>query len=101
MATFVTSRPFRGLRQLAYERLLETRPDWVREVSKGELETYLKKLETWCLDRGWELVPIYEKKLGCSQELLASDWAENQRRSDQAVEMARRQATQEMLDSLA
>lgn len=56
MAKFVTSRPFSGVRQIKFEQLLETNPDWVAQVSERELEDYLYALEKRYQDRCHQLV---------------------------------------------
>lgn len=56
MAKFVTSRPFSGVRQIKFEQLLETNPEWVAQVSERELEDYLYALEKRYQDRCHQLV---------------------------------------------
>ena len=98
MATFLTSRPFGGIRQAKYEQLLEKNPDWIRGATRQEVEDYLKKVERRFVDRMGELIPGMEKQLGCGQELMREDWAENFSRLQQAQEMAREVAWREAME---
>lgn len=56
MAKFLTDRPFSGVRQIKYEQLLETDPEWVAQVSKEELREYLYALERRYQERCYQLV---------------------------------------------
>lgn len=69
MTTFLSSHPFSGVKQIKYEQLMETNPQFVKDMGKTEFEEYLKTLERRCQDRCFELVEMfveeaYEKNPG-------------------------------------
>lgn len=101
MATFLGDRPFTSLKQMKYEQLLERDPEWVKEVSKEELEAYLEKLQQRYLERLKELHPLYEEKLGLTfevrQDLLQNNWMKFYQTVEEAQRLAREQALQEFL----
>lgn len=56
MAAFATPWPFRGIMQMKYEQLLDTNPEWVKEVSNEELTSYLRKVQDRYVDRRYEVM---------------------------------------------
>ena len=62
MATFATTHPFSGVKQIKYEQLMNTNPQFVKDMEKKEFEEYLKTLERRCQDRCFELVETFVKK---------------------------------------
>lgn len=99
MATFLSSRPFTGVRQMKYEKMLEETPEVVREMSKGDLEDYLNALEKRYRARTMELLPSCLEKAGASEELKRSDWMANYRAIEEGQRMAREMALAEMLEA--
>lgn len=99
MATFLTSRPFTGVRQMKYEKMLAETPETVRAMSKQDLEEYLALLEERYRDRTMELLPSCLEKMGATEELKASDWAAYHRVCEQGQRMAREIALNEMLEA--
>ena len=98
MAVFLTSRPFSGVRQIKYEQLLETNPDWVAEVPKDELEDYLRTLEQRYQSRCYQLVEDgLEKALAENPQIQGT--AEHFALGKQLAEQAREIAMRELLDA--
>ena len=99
MATFLSARPFSGVRQMKYERMLAEQPETVREMTKRDLEDHLAKLEGRYRDRVMELLPSCLEAAGASEELKRNDWAANYRAIECGQRMAREMALREMLDA--
>lgn len=98
MAVCVTDRPFSGVRQIKYEQLLETNPEWVAEVSNKELEEYLYDLERRYQTRCCQLVEEGWEKM-VSENPTVTGSAEAWSLGERLAERAREIALQEMLDA--
>lgn len=98
MATFITDRPFQGVRQLKYRQLMETNPEWVAALQKEELEEYLAMLEhrfqSRCNDLATSMV---EKKLAANPQIEGT--AEHFDLIETSLATAREIALQELLDA--
>lgn len=99
MAVFITSRPFRGVQQMKYERMLETCPETVRTMEKDDLEGYLRDLESRYRDRTMQLLPSCMQREGATEELKASDWMAYYRATESAQRAAREIALAEMMEA--
>lgn len=62
MATFLSSHPFSGVKQIKYEQLMNTNPQFVKDMEKTEFEEYLKTLERRYRSRCFELVETFVKQ---------------------------------------
>lgn len=98
MATFLTDRPFSGLKQMKYEQLLQTDPDWVREVSREELEDHLTKLVKRYQQRCYQLVDEGMAKALADNPQI-SGTAEHFRVGEQVAAQAREIAMRELLEA--
>ena len=99
MATYLTGRPFTGIRQMKYERMLAETPETVRDMSKQDLEEYLGLLEERYRDRTMELLPSCLERMGATEELKASDWAAYHMACEQGQRMAREVALADVLEA--
>ena len=99
MATFLSDRPFSGVRQMKYEQMLAERPETVHSMGNKELEEYLDLLEQRYLDRTMELLPSCLEMAGATEDLKASDWMANLRACEQGQRMASEMALTEMLEA--
>lgn len=99
MATFLTSRPFTGVRQMKYEKMLAETPEAVRAMSRRDLEGHLTSIEERYRDRTMELLPSCLERMGATEELKASDWGEYHRACEQGQRMAREVALAEVLEA--
>lgn len=99
MATFLTGRPFTGVRQMKYERMLAEEPETVRAMERRDLEDYLAATEGMYRDRVMELLPACLARAGACEELKRADWAAHHRACERGQRMAREIALAEMLDA--
>lgn len=97
MATFLTSRPFSGIKQAKYELLLETNPAWVKQATKQEVEDYLDRVQKRWEARGLDLMDRIMVEMGCTEELKARDWMEYVNRLGQARQKAQEIAWDEAM----
>ena len=95
MASYLTDKPFHGIKQAKYEMLLESNPEWVGQATKEELEGYLDEVQERWMKRGLELMPSTMASLGCTEELKATDWMEYVNRLGQAERTAQEIAWEE------
>lgn len=99
MAIFVTDKPFRGVRQMKYRKMMDECPEVIEKMSKSEVEDYLARMEQFYAERKMNLVEPCMKKLGATEELKQSDWNEYYNRVEQARLMAQEIALNEMLEA--
>lgn len=101
MATYLTDRPFSGIKQAKYEALLETDPEWVKKVSREELEETLELAEDTFLDKTWTYLDARMKALGCGDgsPLQRTDPGRLIALREQAMREARELARQDVLAS--